>query len=247
VSQEESREKPASGASPPDAPPQKNSKCSICDYLAAKTEFSSNKTKAEFQSSGVSTLYNILRSEMIDSFNRMSNARNWALGLLLATLGGIASFMSGKGPLNELSPTVLAVGITIISFFTLQLSLFVENAQYDAINISSYLMAIESYYNLHTWNEHFSWKSREKDKFALILIDSIWRDFYFWLSCIYTYIIAYLYLQMECNFIIQICFGICFIIIELIVVNIYKCEKIYKNRLINSVKILTWMNSSDAQ
>jgi hypothetical protein len=143
-------------------------------------------------------VYQSLRAEMIESFTRMANARNWALVLFLGVATAVGALLSKGGSAHG----VIAVLIGAAAFFTAQFARFAFMACLASSRIGLWLLCLESLNGWHHWNEHHSWHQRIVERgigshddylvFARRRPPLDWRpkdyiyDFYVWLTAIYT-------------------------------------------------------------
>jgi hypothetical protein len=104
-------------------------------------------------------IYQVLRDEIIESFTRMANAKNWAIAIGLVAL---AAFSQAGLKITEY-PVFYSVTLVLLSMITLQFSRFVLCASNDVYELGATLLIYESINNKHHWNEHIVWTKRIVD------------------------------------------------------------------------------------
>lgn len=98
------------------------------------------------------TTYNALREEMIESFTRVANARNWAI---VVFIGGVTAL--GIDELVKNHKIIIILLPLFSSILLYLLSQFALNAYSSAWSLGASLLAHEVYFKKHFANEHASW------------------------------------------------------------------------------------------
>lgn len=123
------------------------------------------------------TLYKVLRDEMIESFTRMTHARNWSMVLA----AGVAAVVVRALVLwNDRDPspseqTLIALVLLVASVLTVHFARFVCSACSTSSDIGIFLLALECRNGLHFWNEHESWQRRMAERG--LACPQQWADF----------------------------------------------------------------------
>lgn len=132
----------------------KTIECPICklfhdfDYLCRTMPIVREERTIE---SFISINYSALRDEMIESFTRVANARNWVIVAFIGgiTLMGADSFLNNS-IISPLIPIVSSILIFLLAHFAL-------NAYSSTWSIGAALLAYEVKLKQHFGNEHSSW------------------------------------------------------------------------------------------
>ena len=168
--------------------------CELCDILFPGSNNTSNKKNGIMPDE---TLYKILRDEMMQTFTRVANARNWVLVIFAGALGSVSQIQS-KG-VNDHTALIISFIFLGATLFTFLFSHFANRAYADSSEIGLSLLVLESINSNHHWNEHFSWLERLKSRnisnrkswliyrkkrieYRLHFIKDIIYDFYCWIS-----------------------------------------------------------------